>query len=182
MLVSGERRDANSKLPCGITCLVYALLDAFQTVILPRRATGRFRLTRLFYDATWTPWSWAAQRIGDTRKRETALSFYGPLSLVLLIILWAAALVLGFALLYYSLGSPFHDSLGLRPGWRPDLYVSGTSLFTLGLGDVVPHNHWARDLVVLEAGIGLGFVAVVIGYFPRALQRLFPARSQHFPA
>lgn len=150
----------------GIACLFYALLDAFQTVILPRRATGRFRLTQLFYQATWTPWAWAAQRIRDTRKRETALSFYGPLSLVLLIVLWAAALVIGFALLYYALGSPFHDSLGLRAGWLSDLYVSGTSLFTLGLGDVVPHSHWARDLVVLEAGIGLGFVAVVIGYFP----------------
>src|SRR6202012_5687934 len=45
-------------------------------------------------------------------------------------------------------------------------YVSGTTLFTLGLGDVVPHRFIIRDLVILESGIGLGFVAMVIGYFP----------------
>jgi len=37
------------RLILGIVCLVSALLDAFETVILPRRANGRFRLTRLFY-------------------------------------------------------------------------------------------------------------------------------------
>ena len=41
----------------GIVCLFAVLFDAFQTIILPRRATGRFRLTRLFYIVTWGPWS-----------------------------------------------------------------------------------------------------------------------------
>jgi hypothetical protein len=94
------------------------------------------------------------------------LSFYGPLSLVALIVVWAAALVLGFALVFYALGSPFTDQLGRAVGLRSDIYVSGTTLFTLGLGDVVPHSYLIRDLVILESGMGLGFVAVVIGYFP----------------
>lgn len=153
-------------LIAGIACLVLALLDAFQTVILPRRATGRFRITRIFYSVTWAPWSWFASRIKQPRKRETMLSFYGPLSLVLLIVIWASALVLGFALIFYSAGSPFIDPLGRAVGLRSDLYVSGTTLFTLGLGDVVPHQYIIRDLVILEAGMGLGFVAMVIGYFP----------------
>jgi hypothetical protein len=150
----------------GLVCIFSALLDAFQTVILPRRATGRFRLTRLFYVFTWTPWSAVASRMRDPRKRETALSFYGPLSLVFLIVAWAAGLVTGFALMYYGLGSPFGDSLGGKAGLRTDLYVSGTTLFTLGLGDVVPRSPWTRELIILESGTGLGFVAVVIGYFP----------------
>ena len=150
----------------GFVCVLAALLDAFQTVILPRRATGRFRLTRLFYVATWTPWSAIASRVKHPRKRETALSFYGPLSLVFLIVAWAAALVIGFSLMYYGLGSHFTDSLGVTANLRTDLYVSGTTLFTLGLGDVVPRNPWTRELIILESGMGLGFVAVVIGYFP----------------
>jgi hypothetical protein len=153
-------------LIAGIACLVLALLDAFQTVILPRRATGRFRITRIFYVATWIPWSWFANKVKHERKRETMLSFYGPLSLVLLIVIWAGALVIGFALIFYALGSPFLDPLGRTVGLRSDLYVSGTTLFTLGLGDVVPHQYVIRDLVILEAGMGLGFVAMVIGYFP----------------
>lgn len=150
----------------GIACLFFALLDAFQTVILPRRATGRFRITRIFYIVTWAPWSWLSSRIKNERKRETMLSVYGPLSLVLLIAIWASALVIGFALIYYSLGSPFVDPLGRTVGLRSDVYVSGTTLFTLGLGDVVPRQYAIRDLVILEAGMGLGFVAMVIGYFP----------------
>jgi hypothetical protein len=153
-------------LIAGITCLFLALLDAFQTVIVPRRATGRFRITRIFYIITWAPWSWLATRINIERKRETILSFYGPLSLVLLIVIWAGALVLGFALIFYGLGSPFADPLGRTVGFRSDIYVSGTTLFTLGLGDVVPRQYIIRDLVILEAGMGLGFVAMVIGYFP----------------
>jgi hypothetical protein len=150
----------------GLVCVFAALLDAFQTVILPRRATGRFQLTRLFYIFTWTPWSAIASRIKHPRKRETAFSFYGPLSLVFLIAAWAAALVFGFALMYNGLGSHFTDSLGVKADLRTDLYVSGTTLFTLGLGDVVPRNPWTREMIILESGMGLGFVAVVIGYFP----------------
>ena len=150
----------------GLACVFAALLDAFQTVILPRRATGRYRLTSLFYLFTWTPWSAIASRVQNPRKRETALSFYGPLSLVFLIAAWAAALVFGFALMYNGLGSHFTDSLGIKADLRTDLYVSGTTLFTLGLGDVVPRNPWTREMIILESGMGLGFVAVVIGYFP----------------
>ena len=46
------------------------------------------------------------------------------------------------------------------------LYMSGTTLFTLGIGDVVPHSPAGRFLTVFESGIGLGFLALVIGYLP----------------
>lgn len=150
----------------GVACILTALLDAFQTVILPRRAVGRFRITRIFYVVTWWPWSHVASLIRNARKRETAFSYYGPLSLVLLIVVWAAALVLGFALLLFSVHSAFADPLHPHPGFASDVYLSGTTIFTLGIGDIQPHNSAARILVVLEAGIGLGFLAMVIGYFP----------------
>jgi hypothetical protein len=149
----------------GIFCLLAVLIDAFQTIILPRRASGRFRLTHIFYVITWNPWLFLARRIRNPRKRESALSFYGPLSLIFLLAVWAGVMVVGFALIYYALGSPFTDALQ-GSGFRSDLYVSGTTIFTLGLGDVTPRNAWARELVILEAGIGFGFLAVVMGYFP----------------
>lgn len=149
----------------GILFIVTALLDAFQTTILPRRATGRFRLTRIYYVLTWAPWIFFTRRIHNAKKRETALSFYGPLSLVSLLMLWAGVLVVGFGLIFNGLGSPFKD-IENPADFRSDLYVSGTTLFTLGIGDVVPTTKWARELIVLESGTGLGFLAVVIGYFP----------------
>lgn len=151
-------------LIAGILFILYALLDAFQTIILPRSPSGALRLTSVFYQLTWTPWRFFACRISHLRKRETVLSVYGPLSLVLLIGIWALALILGFGMIYYALGSPFHDPLGRSVD--SDFYVSGTTLFTLGLGDVIPDTWLVRFLMVLESGLGLGFVALVIGYFP----------------
>lgn len=150
----------------GVACIILALLDAFQTVILPRRAVGRFRITRIFYIVTWLPWAFVAERIRNARKRETAFSYYGPLSLLLLIVVWAAALVLGFALILNSLRQPFNDPLHAHANFLSDVYLSGTTLFTLGLGDITPHSSVARYLLVLESGMGLGFLAMVISYFP----------------
>jgi len=149
----------------GIACLFAVLFDAFQTIILPRRATGRFRLTRIFYTVTWRPWVFFTKRLHDLRKRESAFSYYGPMSLIFLLAVWAGAMVVGFALIYFALGSPFTDTLD-SASFRSDLYVSGTTLFTLGLGDVTPHRGWVRAIVILESGTGLGLLAVVMGYFP----------------
>jgi hypothetical protein len=150
----------------GILCVVVVLLDAFQTVILPRRAAGRLRLTRIFYIATWVPWRFIAVRIHHLRKRETALSFYGPLSLIFLLVVWACGMVMGFSLIYYALGTPFNDPARQPAAYLTDLYVSGTNFFTLGLGDVTPHTNAARALTTLQAGTGFGFLALVMGYFP----------------
>jgi hypothetical protein len=149
----------------GVFCLFAALFDAFQTIILPRRATGRFRLTRIFFIFTWKPWAFFARRLRDVRKRESVFSYYGPMSLIFLLAMWAGAMVLGFALIYYALQSPFNDA-AQGPGFLSDLYVSGTTLFTLGLGDVTPHSGWVRAVVILESGTGFGLLAVVMGYFP----------------
>jgi hypothetical protein len=87
------------------------------------------------------------------------------MSLIFLLAMWAAAMTMGFALVYFSLGSPFNDSVQ-GTGFRSDLYVSGTTIFTLGLGDVTPHSGWVRTVIILESGTGLGLLAVVMGYFP----------------
>ena len=116
----------------GVVCLFAVLLDAFQTIILPRRATGRFRLTRIFYVLTWRPWVFFGKRLRNPRRRESFFSYYGPMSLIFLLAVWAGSMVFGFALIFYALGSPFNDA-AQGSGLRSDLYVSGTTIFTLGL-------------------------------------------------
>jgi hypothetical protein len=153
----------------GSFLLALVLLDAFQTIILPRRPVGRFRITRLFLLVTWYPWTLATRLLPSRRSREQMYSVYGPLSLLMLFIVWAMLLTTAYALIYFGLKMPFADPTHpatslqiLRSCW----YVSGTTIFTLGLGDVQPANHIARFLIVIEAGTGLGFVALVIGYVP----------------
>jgi hypothetical protein len=146
------------------------LIDAFQTIILPRRPTRHWRNTRLFYVLTWTPWVWLGKRFSGHRAREQFYAIFGPLSLIVLLAVWAILLIASFGLIYFALGSPFGDALKNSGSTlallRQNFYVSGTTLFTLGLGDVVPQTHLVRALIVLEAGTGLGFVALVIGYVP----------------
>jgi uncharacterized membrane protein YedE/YeeE len=156
-------------LIAGILFCFGAVLDAFQTIILPRRPTGRFRITTIFYIFTWAPWSALARHARNPKVREQIYSMYGPGSLLFLLMVWALVLVTGFALIFFSMGTPFADAMSV-PGklahLRTDLYVSGTTLFTLGIGDVLPRTLAARALIVVESGTGLGFVALVIGYVP----------------
>ncbi len=149
----------------GLLLIAVIVWDAFEVIVLPRRVTRRLRLTRLFYRATWKTWSTIARCLTSSKRREAYLSFYGPLSLILLLTTWAAGMILGFALLQAALGSALNVSEG-PVTFGTDLYMSGTTFFTLGLGDVTPRTTAARIITVIEAGTGFGFLALVIGYLP----------------
>jgi len=155
----------------GSLLLFIILLDVFETIILPRRITRKFRLARAFYRASWRPWSGVGRMMRATNRRETFLSFYGPLSLLVLFGVWAAGLILAFAILHNAAGSAISvsgmpDVPGSHAGFATDIYMSGTTFFTLGLGDVVPRTTAARVIMVFEAGLGFGFLGLGISYLP----------------
>ena len=144
---------------------LFILWDAFQTMILSRRVTRRLRATRAFYRLLWSPWRTVERRLTNGVWRENVLTVFGPLSLLLLITLWALGLIVSFGLLHWGLGSQLQDAHGAS-GFGLDLYMSGTTFVTLGLGDVTPSTPVARLLTVLESGLGFAFLALVIGYVP----------------
>ncbi len=149
----------------GAFLIVIILWDAFESIVLPRRVMRKWRLARGFYRATWKVWSSAAARFAAGKKRESYLSFFGPLSLLMLLGVWATGIVIGFGTIMWSLGSPVAGH-GLGRGFLWDLYYSGSTFFTLGMGDLTPQSGAARLVSVLECGLGLGFLAMVIGYLP----------------
>ena len=128
----------------GSLILLGVVLDAFQTIILPRRPKGRLRITRAFYIVTWRPYAWLVGKLKNPGVREQLYSIFGPFSLILLLVVWAGLLTLAFGLIYLALGTPFSDTLNVRhsglANFRTDLYLSGTTLFTLGLGDVAAED------------------------------------------
>jgi hypothetical protein len=153
----------------GCILLGVVLLDAFQTIILPRRPVGKLRITRAFFVVTWLPWRWVASRFPVHKGREQMYGVYGPLALLSLFVVWAVLLSFAYGLIYFGMHAPFADPshpVTALAQLRSCFYVSGTTLVTLGLGDIVPMSMGARVLVVLEAGNGLGFVALVISYVP----------------
>ncbi len=144
--------------------LVGVLRDAFETIVLPRRVSGKFRFTSLFYTASWRPWRGAANRLPPS-MREQSLSWFGPLSLLVLLAMWALAIVVVFGALHWSAGSALKMD-NSAPHFLDDLYLSGTTFFTLGMGDVVPRTALEKFFTVCEAGLGFAFLAVIIGYLP----------------
>jgi hypothetical protein len=159
----------------GAALVLLVLWDAFETVVLPRRVTRKFRLTRLFYRYTWMIWSAIIRKVARGARQETYLSYYGPMSLILLLTIWAAGVIFGFALMTWAAGFPLRAPEGV-PDFTTYLYLSGTTFFTLGLGDVTPITIVDRALTAVESGLGLGLLALVIGYLP-AMNQSFSRRE-----
>src|SRR5438093_1311632 len=152
-------------LPAGVVLLVGTLLDVFRTMVMPRAARGRYRLTRLLFLGVWRPWRWVALRAKSPQSRERVLAGAAPMSLFVLLGAWAGLAIVAYGLILWS-PAFVHGVHGPGDGTFPTtLYFSGTSLFTIGFGDVVATG-LTRAVVIVEGATGLGLVAVVIGYLP----------------
>jgi len=159
----------------GLFLILLVLWDAFETILLPRRVSGQGRPSRLVLDSLWVAWAQFARTIPGRAARENALGLYAILSLLALLCVWAGGLIAGFAVLTWAAGSPFIGAMGPQR-FLTDLYVSGTTFFTLGLGDIAPATRFTRALMVVEAGTGFGFLAMVISYLP-VLYQAFSRRE-----
>ncbi len=159
----------------GIALILIVLGDAFETVVLPRRVTRQVSLARIYYRFTWLSWARMIRWLFAGKRQATYLSFYGPLSLIVLLILWATGLIIGFGLVHWGSGSVIKSPYEMV-SFGTYLYLSGTTFFTLGIGDVVPVTAFGRGLVAFESGMGFGFLALVIGYLP-VLNQSFSRRE-----
>ncbi len=148
----------------GTVLVLVTLWEAFETMILPRAIMRPGRVTHVFYRSTHGIQRSLARHIPSRILKETVLSAYGPLSLLLLVALWALLIVFGFGLVHY--GRHTHFSQYPDPSLGTCVYFSGSTFFTLGYGDFTPVGHLGRTLAVVEAGLGFGMLASVIGYFP----------------
>ncbi len=149
----------------GVALIIIVLWEGFEIVVLPRRVTRRFRLSRFFFRSFWYSWRAMVAVLIPKKYRETWLSFFGPLSNLFMITVWVSVLIVSFGLLLWAEGSPIQIAKG-RVTIFTDLYLSGTTFFTLGLGDVVPLTGLSRFLTIVETGMGFGFLALVISYLP----------------
>jgi len=161
--------------PVSVALIAWVLVDAFEAMLLPRRITHQFRFARLFYVYSWKPWAAVARRMRPGKWRNSFLSAFGPLSVLLLITAWAVGQIFGFALFHWSLGTKLHSPSeeAIFTGY---LYFSGVTFFTLGFGDLTPVGPLGRFVTVAEAGIGFAFLAVVISYLP-VLYQAFSQRE-----
>ena len=147
----------------GVLLILTVCIDTFETVILPRSVSRPLRLVRFLLDAMYAVTFGIARHIKSHSRREAWLSAVGPLTLVVLVSIWALMLMLGFAFVLWGL----HVHMNIHDeSFGSYLYMSGVTIFTLGYGDVVSVDPLGRTVSVIEAGVGFGLLAVVISYLP----------------
>ncbi len=156
--------------------IIVVFIDAFEAVVLPRRVKHGYRLARLYYQYVWVLWRGLSRRLPPGRFRSGLLSIFGPMSLFGLLGIWAVGLILGFALLHIAFETALSAPAANDNSFATYFYFSGTTFFTLGYGDIVPTRGWGRALSVAEAGIGFGFLAIIISYVP-VLYQTFSRRE-----
>lgn len=147
----------------GIVILLFALLDVFRTLVMPRAARGRFRLSRILFHVMWRPWRWLGLRRDSVQARERVLATAAPFFFFVLLIGWVGLALLGYALILWS--PAFAHGMGTDTSFGYAMFSSGTSLLTVGFG-AGGETGWTRAIEILASATGLGLFAVVIAYLP----------------
>jgi hypothetical protein len=150
------------ELVLGAIIVVSTFVDIFQSVVVPRPTRGSLRLAPFLLDGMWPLWKWIALRLPSAKYRAALLGYYAPMTVVILLLVWALALILGYGLLFLALQSELqprvHD-LGTA------LYFAGTSLLTLGYGDIVATGGITRILALCAGASGIVLASSVISMF-----------------
>lgn len=137
----------------GAAIVVYTLMSAVRTVVLPRGA--RDTLTNLVFRALRGTFEFGLRATTTYEQRDRLMAFFAPINLLLLLPTWLILVALGYVLMYWATG---YETL------FDDLVMSGSSLLTLGFAR---GNTLVQTLLAFsEATIGLMLVALLIAYLP----------------
>ena len=154
----------------GAALVAAMLMEIFVAYLLPRRVKRDPRIVRTVSQYGWRPWRAAARRL-PAQLADTMLGVYGPLALLLNLLLWVAGIIIGYACLHWAAGSHLGSGpAGNVVGFGDDLYFAAATMTTDGPSTLAAHTTFARLLQVLDAGTGLVVLAIVISYLPSLYQ------------
>ena len=143
----------------GSALLLATVYDVFQSVVMPRPAVGRIRFSVTFTRRAWFAWRRLAQRPKRLQTREAALAVFAPLLMTVLLILWAFAFILAYALLFNG----FHAGLRPSPGsFGGTLFYSAGGMLSFSVSGIEPTWAVTSFLAAIEAGTGFGLFAIVV--------------------
>jgi hypothetical protein len=137
----------------GGVLVLWASFSAILTFVVPRGTP--VALTRWVFTAVATGFRGVALRSKSYETKDKIMALYAPFGLLLLPVAWLIIVYFGFSLIFLGLRvTPYHQAL----------LMSASSLFTLGF--VGARNLPSAAAVAIEAGLGLGLVAILISYLP----------------
>jgi len=151
----------------SIAFILLTLFDGFETIVQPRRITHRFRFARIYYRTAWPIWRLTALHLFNPgRRRQAFLSIFGPLSLLGLFATWVILLIVSFGLLQWSFHVHIQSPDAPAPTLKSYIELSGATFFTFSFSDLAPNSSHGRAIAIAEAGVGFGFLAIIISYLP----------------
>ena len=142
----------------GTLIVVLILFDLLQTVVLPRPTPRTFRPS-----GRLVGWMFIIVRRAALRwpsQREFLLGVFAPYMVVVLLVFWAAGLVVGYGVILHGLRHQLQPAVHFGGAF----YFSAVSLLTLGYGDISPTGGIARLVVIIEAATGLSLFALIITF------------------
>jgi hypothetical protein len=138
----------------GAFLVIATAWSVIGSLVVPRRILSR--LARSVARAVNGVFHALADTLDSYEERDRVLAAQAPIQLIVLVVVWLAVFELGFALLLW----PTMSSGGLTAAFT----LAGSSLCTLGY--LAPQNGGSRAFVDMAAFVGLGTVALQIGYLP----------------
>lgn len=147
----------------GVVLILVGLADVFFTVL---HYDGFGFLSSRLYNRLFNAFRFATRPL-PRRQRALWLSLAAPLMVPATITVWILLVSFGYALVYYdsiSTKTFYFSSPGLEPTFLEALYLSGTSISTVGFGDVTPQSTFYQLVTISEALIGFGILTLAITY------------------
>jgi hypothetical protein len=149
----------------GLLVWLGTIWDGFATIVLPRTVAPMRRLSGRFNRWSWRLWAAVGRWVGPRSLQLSFLAVYGPISVILLLVIWAGLIIVAFAMIYHAGGARFQAASG-SIGFGTLLYMSASNFLTLGLGDVTSADPIGRLFIILEAGTGYLFLGLIVTYMP----------------
>jgi hypothetical protein len=148
----------------GFALIVSAIFSAISTFVVPRGAApdgltrGAFVVMRYVFELPF--------RRASHLRRERALAYYAPVTLLTLPVVWLACVLLGYAAIYWALGAS---------SWNAAFTTSRFSL--LNLGSNISGIPGGTFVAFSETVLSLLLAAILVSYLP-AIYSAFSQREQ----
>jgi hypothetical protein len=133
--------------------VLWTLASVVRTFIVPRSAPDR--LTAIVFIGMRRLFDLRLLKAQSYEVRDRIMAFFAPISLLALVPTWLVIVLLGYVLMYRSVGVE---------DWTAAFTISGSSLLTLGFA--LAKDMPATILAFTEAAIGLILIALLIAYLP----------------
>ena len=149
----------------GAGLILLMIADVFHTLLYPH---GPGPLCRPIMRAFW---------LLSRSLRGRASTITAPLAMAAVIGAWAGLAVMGWALLYLPHlpgGFVYQSGVPQRGDFAEAVYLSMTSLSTVGYGDIVAGQPLLRIVAVLDAATGFGLLTATVSWILHA----YPALSR----